>query len=627
MINQKIVLSTTYWYEELGKEQEHKEISDLTIVSRDEQLNPLSFFYDNKWDLKSYSKQFKKSIINFSRLDSKLIRDAKIIMYMVLMYGRSRFGRQLDAKTVIAQYFNNCVVPISKWIEKRDITFSLFFQNPDNSFQFVKEHVHTNIQHIIPFFRIFANIKNEHFYFSVNISKDTIKLLSEIRTVKEQSKKQTPVIPTRILSNALKSRWEHIDFIQDYVENICDFIQDYMRTKNHYGKTTPLFLSAVSKVSLDELAVKYKLKNKIDFCSFIVKLQSTCINLIHAYSGMRLQEAYSLNVNSFESTKEHFVLHGYTTKLEGSRKKTHWITSGKIEAIFKILKAINKSMASELGLADDELPLLTTTLLIFNPKYKQSITPQLSPNNELEIESQLITIQEADLKELEAIEPFRDWREEKKFTIGSKWHFASHQYRRSLAVYSMQSGIVDIGSLKMQLKHLFQEMSMYYAKGSGHSSNILYEKELVKNFKKTGYELQSLEYIRDVIFSDSELLGTHGKYVEENKKNVTDNMKEYILNDRKKTLTMFKNGDIAYKDTALGGCVSVEPCDSYLTNSLVACINCESGIIKKEKLNNIINKQSLFIEKLNPDSVEYRTEKEELEILIKHNKRITGEQN
>ena len=63
---------------------------------------------------------------------------------------------------------------------------------------------------------------------------------------------------------------------------------------------------------------------------------------------------------------------------------------------------------------------------------------------------------------LEQIEFNRDWRNDENFKIGQPWHFKNHQYRRSLAVYSIQSNIVSLGSLQKQFKHLFREMSYYY---------------------------------------------------------------------------------------------------------------------------------------------------------------------
>lgn len=87
---------------------------------------------------------------------------------------------------------------------------------------------------------------------------------------------------------------------------------------------------------------------------------------------------------------------------------------------------------------------------------------------------------------------------------------------------------------------------------------------------------------------------------------------EYFFENRNKILKQFKNGEIAYKRTALGGCISTEPCDSKLTCSIIACFDCHGSILEKSRVNNVILKQKEFISFLDANSIEYRTELEEL---------------
>ena len=51
---------------------------------------------------------------------------------------------------------------------------------------------------------------------------------------------------------------------------------------------------------------------------------------------------------------------------------------------------------------------------------------------------------------------------------------------------------------------------------------------------------------------------------------------------------------------------------------------CDSSIIKKSKLDNVINKQKEFIKFLDKDSIEYRTEMRDLEELEKQRKQFLG---
>jgi hypothetical protein len=57
---------------------------------------------------------------------------------------------------------------------------------------------------------------------------------------------------------------------------------------------------------------------------------------------------------------------------------------------------------------------------------------------------------------------------------------------------------------------------------------------------------------------------------------------------------------------------STEACDSRIARSTTACFDCYGGILKKSKVDNVIQKQKEFMEYLNKDSIEYRTEMDDL---------------
>ena len=62
---------------------------------------------------------------------------------------------------------------------------------------------------------------------------------------------------------------------------------------------------------------------------------------------------------------------------------------------------------------------------------------------------------------------------------------------------------------------------------------------------------------------------------------------------------------------------------------MISCINCDSGIIFKSKLECVIYEQEILVNKLkeNRYSVEYRTELEDLEILKTKYKFISKKEN
>ncbi len=633
MVEKTVVSNSTYWYEQLGRKQEFKPLNDLTVISIDINNNIKSYFYDDIWDLSPYSvsNKHQQNILNFIIVDKQIRKESKILMYMILMYGKSRFGRQLDAKTVKEQYFKQCIVPISNWIMNENINFDFFLSNEEANFKYVKYQIINNKKFFMlaSFFKFLSNTYHESFTYKINIYKKTMNYLKEARKAKEASRKQTPIIPSRILSYALKARWEHIEYTSSHINNIANFIINYINTKVDSKNPEERFLKAVNKYKLIQFFERYKIRNRIDFSSFICKFQATCKNLIHMYSGMRREEANSLYIDSFEKNNNQYFLNGYTTKLEGRKKATTWVTSNKVELIFEILAKINNAMIQKhtKTITDKNIPLFLSVTTLRPTPIKSFIIPQIMINKELEIELNHVTIKQKDIDELQAIDPFRNWEEEEKFQLGSRWHFASHQYRRSLAVYAIGSGLVSIGALQIQLKHLFRDMTLYYSSGASRSKDIVnnYSKELINALKTTKPEIRTLEFISNVIFSDVELFGTYRKKLKVKNHNIETNVKTYILEDKGKTLKLFQNGDLAYKETALGGCISVNPCDSYLTNSLVACFACDCSILKKDRIQNTIKKDTKLLENFDSKSIEYRTIQNEIQQLEELKIKLKGE--
>jgi len=114
----------------------------------------------------------------------------------------------------------------------------------------------------------------------------------------------------------------------------------------------------------------------------------------------------------------------------------------------------------------------------------------------------------------------------------------------------------------------------------------------------------------------SKLFGAHGKFVENNLK--IKSPKLLLDNERDELTKRFKRGEIAYKETPLGACVTTSPCNKRAFRIITACVNCEKSVIKPSKLISTIARQSTLVQELkdlNYDSVEYRTELAELNAL------------
>jgi hypothetical protein len=292
-----------------------------------------------------------------------------------------------------------------------------------------------------------------------------------------------------------------------------------------------------------------------------------------------------------------------------------------------------KFSGEKIGLSHEETPLFISTsyLGIYSSHKYDGTSITVADTN---VKSQEVfeildrtafVIKEEDLDHLEKVNPFRAWEAEKAFSIGSIWRFTTHQYRRSLAFYVSQSAHVSLPSLKRQLKHISREMTIYYCQSKQLDSSFTDSEHISQYMKKEKPLADATAYIHNVLMSDERLFGAHGKFVETNLKDCNSNL--LLKAGRAEIIKKFKNGEISYKETSLGACTTIEPCDQKATRAIAACLSCDRSVIQESKLSKVIERQEAFLNLLKkeaPDGVEYRSELAELDELRKFQIKIVG---
>lgn len=81
---------------------------------------------------------------------------------------------------------------------------------------------------------------------------------------------------------------------------------------------------------------------------------------------------------------------------------------------------------------------------------------------------------------------------------------------------------------------------------------------------------------------------------------------------------------MAYRETVLGGCANIGECKQSAlkfldVDCLVSCINMVGNLSKLER---VITAQTKLVESLEPTSVEFRTELEDLNVMISTRDRV-----
>jgi len=622
---------------------------DNFVISRTKDGKILSVFGDNSWDLNPYKSnpsQYAKFEFKVLNSQHNYIKESKKLLFALMLFGSGKRGSTYSVAT-LKELFTGAILPLAKYAENiNQGLFSVLENNlilrgyvqgiNDKSNQF------SSLNRLLVFLH---GIDNGILDIDYSEDKELILEIKNYLHKRRDNYNQTYVIPSRILAESLKQRWMQIVEIENNLSALVKFMSHFLRSEcfaiasSNYRKFnchkksgSSTWNEAVEKYGLESIFQKYDVMRRGIFPGFIKKIQGTCKHLIHAYTGMRNGEILNLRQNCISKVDNEKVVRiiSTTTKMAGGLDEVEWVTTKEIEKIIHILVSINDVVFKHYEIEDENPPLFIMTSFVASTKKrmgkKNIAAGSFYDIDQLPLNNEKLIINKEDMRELENIDFRIDFSDHNFIGIGKVWKFKSHQYRRSLAVYAIQSGLVSLGALQIQFKHLFKEMLMYYGNGTSRSKDILKLKEnhIVNDMEKIKPEIDAISFIENVVFSDEQLFGAGGIFVKRNLNTELVDMKNYMLENREKTIKQFNNGEIAYAEHALGACLSTVECNKHITGSLLTCFGCESAVIMPNKLETSIKKQKDFLTCLDENSIEYRSELWELKQLEQERKKILG---
>ena len=610
---------------------------DESTISLDHYGAVKSRFSDPVWYVLSGSVNWKA--LNFKLLPCGYELNSKLWVYGYSKAYEKEHG-QLPSGSAMYQFFT-ALFDVSVFCERLNISVIEFFES--------NIHISSFIYMLVPYkstyFRSllhFVRACKKSLNIDLRVNGTINEKLRAMAETTRQKNRQHPVIPTRIFSERINNCQlivtEFLTYKPSFKCLLDDFVNKRTKVPENLEGCEEYFDRFDKGGDFSNLCAKYVIHRSISIPRYLKYVQFICKELIHIYSGMRNQEVLDLRYQCLPpvgKNRQTVKLIGNTTKFSKQKKQVQWVTSEEIEPAVEVLRFISRYVKKSLVLRGDKNGLVNMHLFISASalnKTKRVILSQVTDRtinvrgvrkgtssefNEF-ISSQEIRITEEDLNELKMIDPLRDWSEE-GFGIGDIWYFTSHQYRRSLAVYSAASGLVQLGTLKRQLKHLLAEMSLYYREGAVRAKRLFSvdgKNHMAAVYERSKAEAEFLYYIYDVVFTSEELLGTAGKSANQQKP-TNESERLNIYKNKEETIKAFNRGEKAYKETALGGCESLASCEKVLTGTFSSCLGCTGANIKPSKLDNVIRIQSITVNSLDINSVEYRSELGELQQLQK----------
>lgn len=629
--------------------------SDDFVISRDTKGNVLSRYGDLTYDLTPYSSTKKsKTKIPFDSIEGGSYQDeARWLWFICYRFGKGKNNNNLSVGILYSRFtgfikplcqfakFNN--VPAIQVLKTKKLLAKFIYENDTAMF---------NLQ-VVPTLKLYHYLKDT-IGFEVALTNSLFDVLKNRSRVVRSNKEQAELIPPRLYGLWLNEAWSIIEESEQVSNGISSLLHTLAIEPPYHETNYPTKIRKQAwKKWLDEYGLSTLAKsrgfttNRRKFFSYLSDFMLICKGLIHFYSGMRDDEVLSLNYHCLELDKVHkrkrARLIGNTTKYIGNKKQAQWVTTKDLERVISALQTIAKPIASLIDVTIDPkiqkgqtpCPLFLSTYYLTSKSYQKkhpqgkvrnwrtSLTRDSLSANSL-LSKDLMKITEEDIQYLEKFDPERNWRQS-KYAVGKIWHLKTHQFRRSLAVYSAQSGLVSIGSLQAQLKHLCQEVTFYYGNGAERAGNIFdieSKNHMAHQFLQEKPIADYTAWVWQILFSDETLDGINGRVIERTIKANTLEKQTIIHQDRKKTIKQFKDGQRAYSETPLGGCETTTPCDKKLMHSITACIDCTKADLKPSKVSRTIDSMTIFVNSLTPGSVEYRTERSELDQLIKLQERM-----
>lgn len=622
--------------------------SDSFVVSRNRDGSLLSLYGDSSWDWTPYATDGRTIKFNFhfrssgklTQQRNKLAGEMRWLMFVLIFL---RPGHGLSNKSL--KSYLSLLTFMARFCELRSLSSYGLLADPALLGECMAGNGgYANL--VIALIHLLRHLGADVVGFDV-VNTEGLRNLDGIANKYALTLKQHPPIPTRLYSSMLSTLSQELAqfwAVADRVLNLLQACVDDPLTGKHHSKQLqgrrelgldkqtwrPSFGDLLREYGLESYwAGRGCTRSILGLETVLTGMMVTSAIAIQAFTGMRACEVGTLPFYCLEELKRdeddsiHYIVKGCITKhAHGKIKRVQWVTSETGCTAIRLAQRISMTIYKALGKIPEETHtrindfyLFITPRILFRPSHIRHapaiVLLECSPHLRTKLQ---IDIQDEDLLELEQIDPHRAWRSEEAFQAGHPWTLTSHQLRRSLALYAQRSGLVSLPSLKRQLQHITQEMSLYYCRGSAFAINFIDnghgESHFGKEWQATQPASQFFSYVAHVLLTDETLFGAHPHWI----KNRLGDADGVVVFDRGITLRRFQKGELAYRETILGGCVKVGDCDKNPLDILhVGCLtsHCKNLVGNKKKLERVVAAQTHLVDKLSktdPTSTGYRYE-------------------
>lgn len=585
---------------------------DKCLISRDEEGRAISFFKDDIWYMGVYASDFQvsqKTNFDFSFINSseKLTLELKLIVYGWIFYKNSTRSNHVKIQTLVNRlsalkkvyiFLNennyNSISELNNKVVSQKL--DTYLMNKDLA-QRTLEHVFSGINSIIRL-QSWLNLD-----LPISLSKPYEHALK----LSNKSPQQTLSIPERIADELYAKAIELVeDFYphRDLLATIEKELQEnylagkeivnqkkelgiwkFLDKQEKSSKLNHMQAQEISKVTpfkTSDILSRYSsmtlfkdLKSVPKWKKLYGRITTACYICCGAFSGMRDSELSALKPDSYycddiNGQKFHFI-RSKTFKL--GEKDTTWVTAPITQKAVELMSCFTKYWRKELlekGLQKE------SEYLWLNRTARSKLPVVISkwPDRlQLFSETYGTVIKKEDLVELVKSNPNALDNINKLCILSKSWPLKPHQFRRSLALYTIKHRLGSCSSLQQQFKHTYLQMTEWYSVGG--IASRLSDLEIDNDFQQL-LENTKLEETTNKFFSmvhgDSTLSGSHGKAIMDMREDIP-----YIYSSWDVIYAAVKKGTLSLHGTMTAYCKNGYNCDMDGVINPAFCINCKTG--------------------------------------------------
>ncbi|MBR9794069.1 MAG: hypothetical protein GYB58_20225 [Gammaproteobacteria bacterium] len=502
-------------------------------------------------------------------------------------------------------------------------------------------------------------------YYKANRIKITPSLISVKRRFRKyieymldeltKTTQQTLPIPERIYLNSLLKLESDLSLITDFDIDKLIYIINMNASHPIFGssqiearrhlKINGKYLNILKKTKRTNLPNNYNygwpLKDSDEFNQYFKKLESfnknrsiegilqyfgevqeVCFRVLIAYTGARISDISILRQNSL---KLHTIATNTYPLIYGESKKSSltdtgvgfWVTNdiGKhaYDLAQKISQVIYNTAKNEKYIKTVSNERLLFPAIKNSRKAHSKHTHKQFTQSFKKLSVSDSSILETDKVEIMRIDPNLDFERE-DLNVGVQWSYKSHQFRRSLAIYAVASGTVSIPSLRRQLRQLHNAMALFYSSGSNAANNIVSQLNNFTSVYRDSLAPATAIALHKFVISDQTIFGPMGRHLAKN-----NDLKNIILNqDTTETTKMVERGELAFSETALGGCGETGNCDyrPFALIDISHCKGCDKSYQSLSKIERTIELYNRTLVNMEKNSRQYKWRASQIQDLI-----------